>query len=91
LAIASFDMADLSASSLVRAEMRASLSPPAAAIPPSRSLSDFRVASDACRLDSSSSSDLPLPFSRLSRLVISAICRVRRRSAVSLPLASWLT
>ena len=31
-----------------------------------------------------------LPFSSDSRLVSSAICRVRRFSAVSLPLASWL-
>ena len=48
------------------------------------------VASDACSAASSSSSDLPLPFSRLSRLVSSAICRVSCCSAVSLPLASWL-
>ena len=59
--------------------------------PRRRSLSPRSEDSDACSAESSSSSDLPLAFSRLSRLVSSAIWRVSRRSAVSLPLASWLT
>ena len=54
------ESADLSASSLESAEMRASFSPPPPAMPPRRSLSVLSVAKLACRAASSSCERLAL-------------------------------